>query len=492
MRALLSALAATFAAATSAMAATPPTTPEGWQAAAAQDLSAFHDILRDSSPFPVVERDSAPFRSWLEEGLREARADLPKVKDGRGYYYVVQGYVGGFRDSHIGFGPNRDSKISLRAFSWPGFVLGARSGGGYRVAFRAPDAPDAPPQGAELLGCDGKEVQARVDQHDRYDGNFRLASVRESRAISLLLERGNPFIRHPDACAFKVDGKARDYPLKWRDLDAAHTKQIDEALADNKNPKLGLEPWGEHRWWITIPSMGSDQDWTGFYAGVTAHLDAIRASDAVVIDVRGTGGGDSSFGDRLARLLWGEPFVDAHTPDLGPTIWRVSKLNRDSWARLLDEVAKDPQYPEENKAEFRSILKRYDDALAKGQAAFELGDGPPKRPAAGPNLMHGRVVILTDSACNSACLDLMDELTAMPGVIQAGSTTSADTIFMELTRVPELPSGRAGFGFGHKAWVKRPRGSNQPYTPSARFTWTGEKRDTAAMKAWLEKALAGR
>src|SRR5437763_354499 len=99
MRPSLLALALAASPASGAFAAA-PTTPEGWREAAGQDLGAIHDILRDNSPAMVVKRDSAHFRSWLEEGLREARGKLAKVQDAKGYYYVIRYYVSGFRDSH--------------------------------------------------------------------------------------------------------------------------------------------------------------------------------------------------------------------------------------------------------------------------------------------------------------------------------------------------------------------------------------------------------
>lgn len=491
MRKLGAALVLCGAMAGAAWAEPPKTkTPEEWRAAAAMDLVAVHDILRDNSPAMVIDRDSADFRRWLEVGLRQAQADLPKVNDPRGYYYVVQGYVGGFRDSHIQFGPNPGFGVTTRAVAWPGFVLGGTSDG-FEVAFRAADAPEGPPLHAKLVACDGKGPEALVQAHDRYDGNFRLPSVRQGRAVGLLLDRADPFVPRSQSCSFQVDGAVRAYTLNWVPLDEAHTKQIDASRATAGGPrKLGLAPWGDNRWWITIPSMGNDQDWNGFYAEVSKHLDAVRAADAVVIDVRGNGGGNSGFGDRLARMLWGETMVDANLPDLGPTVWRASKINRDNWAGVADLVAKDPNYTDQDRQEFRFILARYDAAIAHGEPTFTLGDsGPVKRPAPGPNPMKGRVVMLTDYACNSACLDLMDEITAMPHVVHAGTVTSADTIFMDLTEVPALPSGVSSLAFGRKAWIKRPRGSNVPYTPTARFTWTGAAADEAGLRAWLDKAL---
>ncbi|HEX5182002.1 MAG TPA: S41 family peptidase [Allosphingosinicella sp.] len=469
-----------------------PTDPQGWRAAAAQDLNAIHDILRDNSPAMVVKRDSAHFRLWLNEGLRQARSRLPKVRDAKSYYYVVRYYVAGFRDSHIQFGPNRESGVNLRGYAWPGFVLGYRAGA-YEVAFRAPDAPDAPPPGARLLGCDGKGAEALVRAHDLYDGNFRLASVRAARAVDLMMERGNPFITHPKICRFRVGGTTKTYRLRWRPLDDAHTDQIDAAISAGRRRQLGIEPWAPGRWWIEIPSMNGGQNWSRFYADVKAHLDAVRAADLVVIDVRGNGGGDSSYADRLARILWGDALVDARQPRLGPTVWRVSKLNRDNWAGFVEKVSADPDYPADDKAEFRRILALYDRALAHGDPTFRLeDDSGVRKPASGPNPMHGRVVLLTDTACNSACLDLMDEFTAMPDTVQAGTVTSADTIFMELTQVPLLPSGLAGFGFGHKAWIERPRGSNIPYTPAPRLTWTGKPGDEAGLRRWLATAALGK
>jgi hypothetical protein len=468
---------------------TSPGTPEGWRAAAAQDLGAIHDLLRDNSPAMVVNRDSAHFRHWLEEGLRQARAELGKVTDGKSYYYLVQGYAAGFRDSHIQFGPTRAAGLDLSAVAWPGFVIGYRNGG-YQVLYRAPDAPDAPPPQARLLGCDGKSAEAFALTHDRYDGNFQLASVRASRAVGLLLDRGNPFIARPTACSFASGSESLSYRLSWRPLDEAQTRQIDAAIGNGARHSLGLRQWGEGHWWIDIPSMDGHQDWAAFYADVKAHLEALRSARILVVDVRGNGGGDSSYADRLARLLWGDGLVDARQPHLGPTIWRVSKLNRDNWARFVDEVSKNADYPADAKQEFRRILARYDEALAHGAATFELSDDADgKRPPRAANPVRARVVLLTDYACNSACLDLMDEFTAMPNIVQAGTVTSADTIFMELTSVPELPSGLGRFAFGHKAWVRRPRGSNIPYTPAPRLTWAGSTGDEAGIRAWLEKAL---
>ncbi|MGH6991773.1 MAG: hypothetical protein ACREEH_00400 [Caulobacteraceae bacterium] len=463
-----------------------PTTPKGWRKAAAEDLVAIHDILRDNSPAMVVDRDSASFRTWLEKGLKEARAGVPKVTDSRGYYFILRGYVGGFRDSHIGFAPTGWS-INLHGL-WPGFVLGLRDGR-YEVVFRGANVKDVPPVGARLLSCDGQSVAQLVAARDRYDGNFALASGRFYGAPRLLSDMGNPFVTPPKSCKFGGRGGEQRFALVWRAPDKAVKVGSQEALAEMSphSSKLAIEPWAGRGWWISVPSMTADQDWNGFYAQKKARLPELREAPVVVIDVRGNGGGDSAFGDRLIRLLWGDAMVDARKPDLGPIVWRVSRLNRDNWAEETADAVKDKELSAEDKSEMRRILARYDSALAEGDPTFELEGGQPSKLAqSGPDLVRGRVVVLTDHACVSACLDLMDEIMALPHVVQAGTTTSADTIFMDLTIVPKLPSGLISFGFGRKAWIRRPRGSNVPYVPAKRYTWTGPPPDE---RAWLAEEL---
>ncbi len=465
-----------------------PDTPEGWRAAAAEDLTAMHDILRDNSPAMLVDRDSAGFRRWLDQGLAEGRAKLPKVTDFDGYYFLLQGYVMGFRDSHIQWGP-ADGSFNIGMPAWPGFVLDWRDGR-YLVAYRAPGFAAAPPLGAQLISCDGKSAEAIVSERDRYEGDLSDAGMRYYMAPLLLVDQANPFVARPSSCVFSLDGSALSYPMEWRPPDQT---QLGEAFSfrHQRQTELDVQPWGDRRWWITVPSMGGGQDWNGFYAKIGSRLTELRTADTVVIDLRGNSGGDSSFGDRLLRLLWGNTMVEARMPDLGPTVWRATRLNRDSWARVAERTKQDPQMSADEKQEIAEVLSRYDHALAHGDQTFVMDDGPPQaRPAPGANPMRAHVILLTDFACNSACLDLMDEATTLPNVARAGTTTSADTIFMELTQVPALPSGVASFAFGHKAWIRRPRGSNVPYTPPTPWTWRGDPSDDVGERRWLAATMA--
>ena len=98
-------------------------------------------------------------------------------------------------------------------------------------------------------------------------------------------------------------------------------------------------------------------------------------------------------------------------------------------------------------AYYNGVLRRMDQALSAKEPTFLVPDDDAVGKRQFPNPVKGRVVLLTDYWCNSACLDLMDLFLRLPGTVQAGTETNADTIFMEETNV-DLPSGRLSLGCG--------------------------------------------
>ncbi len=112
---------------------------------------------------------------------------------------------------------------------------------------------------------------------------------------------------------------------------------------------------------------------------------------------------------------------------------------------------------------------------AVGRAGRQRGP-PPTNPVA------GRVFLLTDGDCGSACLDFADMVRALPGAQHVGRTTSADSVYMELRSVP-LSSGIARLAFATRVYRNRPRGNNQPYVPH--HVWRGDIADTAALERWI-------
>ncbi len=87
--------AASVAVAPSCLAAT----VNGWASAAADDVKAMHDIIRDNHPGPVNAQDPA-FKDWLERGETEFLVAARTVNDEHDYRTVLLSFANGFADGH--------------------------------------------------------------------------------------------------------------------------------------------------------------------------------------------------------------------------------------------------------------------------------------------------------------------------------------------------------------------------------------------------------
>ena len=440
-----------------------------------------HDILRDNAPFTVVGRDSAAMRRWLETGRSGALNDLPKVTDGRSYWYVLGRYVGGFRDGHISFGLTKGA-IKGRMPDWPSFVLSRRNGA-YVVGWADPSAEDVPPIGATLVGCGGQSTETLVKARlDRVFGNMNMEAERSAFAFQLLRDYHYP-VESPKTCTFRSGGQDKTWKLRWSTPAAA---SVDAAWKATASPraKFGVSRWGENAWWIGVPSMSGDEEWKALYAEIEKNLGSIRTADALVIDLRGNGGGNSDYGVRLAHLLYGDEVADEHGVTWGDLVFKDGPLSR-QWASEQVSRAKDDP---DRLALMEKTVEELEAAPLGSKVVIGTTIKQHRQARHPQNPMKGHVTVLIDRACFSACLDTLDVFTRLPGVKLAGVETGGDTIFMDAMRAP-LPSGKATMSFGIKAWAQRVRGSNVTYKPDAALRYSGSMADELGLRRWLGSKL---
>lgn len=510
------------------------------------DLQAIHDELRDNSPQAVVDKDSATFRDWLDKGLAQALDQTKQINTPNAYGYVLRGYSGGFRDSSIDATPNWQPLPRSYAVDWPGFSTSWRNGG-YYVAYLEKGVRNLPPLGAKLLSCDGKPIEQVARQRlDRYEGNLDLESDRVRTAPWLFWNRGNPLIGgHPLTCDFQnPNGRGkRTINLDYITSPDADREAAYAAAAPISDGKLGIEAWGPGRYWLTVHTLAEGPELDAFLAQVQAQAAALHSADVVVVDLRGASQGSRPDAYRLANRLWDPDYVRMHWPPATNVVYRVSQGNRDYFAGIAAKLKADPAYATDRAIwdaahTAEAITAGFDQAIAAHQntfvftppapapdqaqpaagaaaqpgAAAEPGAAaqpgaagataaapgapaapaaaavPPPPPPPATNPLKGKVVILTDYACQNACLDFMDVATRLPNVVQAGNTTGTDTIFVEPKTVI-LGSSRLTYPL--RAWLDRPRASNVAYTPEPNLTWTGAYNDENGFRAWLDKAVGG-
>jgi len=460
---------------------------QSWRADAERDLRAAHDILRDNHPATHVDKDSATFRSWLDAGLAEALAGLSKVQSQLGYENAMRLYLTGFRDTNIRFVPGVTELPGWYASYWPGFST-RWVNNGYTVAWTMPGDAKLPPVGARLVSCDKKNAdQIAKERLDRYEGDMTQAVDRARTAPFLLWDRGNPYTALvPQKCVFRVGNGNKTYTLNY--VATAEDTRRAAYLAGLGKPQGGptMEAWN-NGFWIRIPTFAEGGDWDAFLAQVDSQLANIQSAPVVVLDLRGAeGAAVSRNGYKLANRLWGPDYILGNQPQVGNAAYRVSAANRAVYADAIARMKTDPlsyyQVPI-----WEKMLAEFDAALAAGQPLLQRNEARAAA-ATAASAMKGKVIVLTDAYCSGQCLSMLDLFTKLPNVVHAGTPTSGDSIFVGETTVA-LPSGQGSISFGNKAWLDRPRASNQGFTPTQVFT--GDPADENAVRAFVQTLAAG-
>lgn len=486
LAAAAAAVGALAASSAQAQDAAPAPAPDNWGAALAQDARAFHDVILDSHPGPV-DAENPGFTPHLEAGLALALERARTTDSYEDWYFALQEYAASFDDGHLGL-KDWAGMGHVWTAHWPGFLTGLRTGPeGERHEVVFSRDPAAPPEGAVLIGCDGRPAgDLAAEIIGRGAGRWSLPSRRAIYASTLFVDQHNPWVRRAEQCEFRVGTETRAYPLTWRELPDAVR---DEGFAAARSPRftapIELRAWSGGQW-IGLGGFNGDpasEDGvalTALQAAVETRADEIRQAPAVVFDLRGNGGGSSAWIQALATTLWGKAEVEARSPEAEAVDWRTSEKNLATIEEYKVLMGSNPEVL----AWLSTVADGLRAARAEGRPLWrhvEEEEEAPAAPPAGPSPMTARIWVLTDSGCASACLDAVDLLKAL-GATHVGQETSGDTAYMEVRDEP-LPGGRVVGRVPMKVYRGRPRGDNETHVPV--HAWTGALADTAGIEAWL-------
>lgn len=462
--------------------------PRDWSATLVQDATGLHDIMIDSHP-GVHDSLNPAFKPRLDEGLTVALDRAKATTDAGGWWWALRAYVASFEDGHVGI--NITQPNYGFATRWPGFLTVYR-GADQVVADR--DAADgAPPLGAKLIDCDGVGAEALAEQRiGQFRGRWFLEAQRVLYGDWQFLSAQNPWISEMRQCRFEADGATKTYTLNWRatpeDINVRRAK-----LAQTASTDFGIKPLDDGGFWISTPSFNGDPSseahtkLTALIADMKTKQEALRLAPYVVLDLRGNGGGSSHWSQLMAQILWGDDWMAAHPePAIEAVEWRASDGNIAQMASFLAQLRAtngSPQYITWAETAVDGMTA----AKVAGQPYWRsVNDETPEDPALpppAPQLMAGRVYVLTDARCGSACLDAVD-LWKTAGALQVGRETSADTVYMDI-RNPVLPSGLAQIAVPMKVYRGRARGNNEPQRPQ--YVIEGDMSDDAALLASIRR-----
>jgi peptidase S41-like protein len=473
-----------------------PSDPAGaahWRALTELDLKAARDLLARNHPGAAPELGDKAFVERLARGYAEGRGRIPKADSYEAYVAVMAAFANGFGDKHIW----ARQDLLRRSVDWPGFVVALRGDAWTIVADDEGSGPDgAKLTGSKLLSCDGVAIEAYAAQRlGTYRAVWSIPAQRVSSAPWLLADEANPFTPRPTSCDVQTPTGRTAVALTWRSIPRADFAAKASAAAPRGAPGFGVGPFAGGVW-ISLQSL-DDRAQTVVEA-VERDAEDLRKAPAIVLDLRGNGGGASGYGRRIADALLGEAYTAARLgaeseEDGCEPIWRASQGNLDQLDYYRRDLA--PKVG----PEFAAMVERArDGAIRAREAHRELsGDpaacrakiaAPPARPAAPPApapAYRGKLVLLTDTACFSSCLLVADDFRKL-GARHVGEATDANTHYMEV-REAWMPSGLTRFSTLQAVGLGSPRQVG-PFVPGELYG--GDISDTKALEAWITTLVA--
>ncbi|WP_353742284.1 S41 family peptidase [Pseudomonas fluorescens] len=452
-----------------------------WRDLTVNDLSVIRQLIITSHP-GAIDSDNESFADWVERGYLEANQLSKRVDSRKDSQAVLNFYIAGFKDGHVGLNqPNKGKS------SWAGFILDMR-GQSFVVKQVAKNWPiPLPPIDSEVISCGNKSVREKLESEisPYVDRRLNLQSTWLHLAQQLTVDDANYPVLARDlskSCLVALpNGVRQNFTLLWQE----DSGQL-EAFMRQPQPPQTLRNLGGGRYWIHVSNfMPSAAD----NASLDKMLEAIKSiNDAklVVLDTRGNRGGNSLVGARILSALLGSPWAKSlDGPSRAYAMWRVSPFALSTLNKALTAMGSDYGKDSEAYKFVFGLTNSMELALHEKQGWLRQPNTSSidQEGSRGLNTQgfKGKLALVTDSFCVSACLDFADVVLAIPGVVHLGLSTSGDTLYIDVGS-QTLPSG-AQFWLPLKVWRDRTRGNNKSYDPQ--FVFNGDINDTAAVQKWV-------
>ena len=447
-----------------------------WPDRTVKDLAAVRNLITLAHP-GAIDDQNRDFHAWLDGGYEKAIELASQARSDRDSLAVLRYYATGFEDGHLGV--NRD--LSGRS-SWAGFVV-EMQGTNYIVSKASSNWPvTLPPVGSRMVSCDGRSAE-KIITHDiapYIDRRLYLKSAWNQLAKFLTVDiKGYPVFarKFPGECLVEQpDGSQKRFPLLWQEED----EELESFLFPAA-PPTGLKYLGDGRYWIHVHNfMPSAQDNIAIER-LIKDIEKINDARLVVFDTRGNRGGNSIIGAKLIHALLGDELANnLFANSQAYAMWRVSPFALNTLQKTLLDINKNYGTDNDSYRFVRALERSMEGALAVKQKWLKQPEVSLPSLSGKNTEFKGKLALITDSHCASACLDFADPILHVPGSIHLGLPTGADTQYIDIGHT-KLPS-QTTFWLPLKVWRGRARGHNQAYTPI--FSYEGDINDTEGVQTW--------
>ena len=449
-----------------------------WQDLTRIDVEAAYHLLADNDPAALPQVGDRTFTTALAEAHRRALARAAQVTNLEGHDATLAAFANAMGDGHIwSYG-----EFLPRTVKWAGIIV-AKRGPNWVVAKDDRKITGRTLDGADILSCDGRPISQVAQRILPFHAVMSDEAEEVLRAGWLLIDDSNPFVHPPAACVFDRRGTHLDVALHWTRIGFVK-------LVRSEWPRpFGQAGFGVRRsgkgYWISIQALTPKAQ--PVLNAVRAEQTQIRAAPYVVVDLRGNGGGDDSYGRRLAQELYGTAYVDAI---LGPGVFAAGSCHEVYRASPQNIVALSEAAQVFRRTGDMIGAKAYHDAVARMKAAQAHGQAltgpltctpaPSVQHTAAPSRFKGKVFVVTDAACFSSCINVVGFFRKL-GAVQVGENTGSDTHYAEVRQIV-LPSGLSTFSTLQAIMPDYPP-TIGPFVP--RRIYGGNIADTPALEAWI-------
>ena len=457
--------------------------PADWKAAAQQDIRFLIDTIRERDAGSAAGRLDVTMP--LDAGAVAALAQAERVQTQLDYRRLIVGFVDSFADPHLGI------RLHLKAQGWTGIVLD-RVDEQYRVIWSEPGWPGAlPPQGATVQSCDGEwigsylkgSVAPFINHGIEYPTTFSELARQSMFDIGLGWT--------PKTCRFILrDGSRKDFDLPLRaipdEVSEARVAEVKRHFAAAAKP-VGIYRLGRDKLWLGMPNFDGRVS-SDAYDAMYRHLANEKHAKWVVLDLRGNGGGDSSWGNRALQALYGKEYGEK----LDDMAGYVKELTaNESTIELYRRYASLPEFIASRSA-IEKDLHAIEAAHGAGRTMAQV-DGMTLEQALAEAAQlrtrpHGspRIAALIDRGCFSSCMNLVQQISAIGDTVILGEPTLGYSAYGEINSF-SLPSGHGSINVPSAVYTafQAPR---EPFMPA--IAYAGNMADDEAVMKWVDKALS--
>jgi Peptidase family S41 len=459
-----------------------PALAQDWAAIARQDLDFAADAIRTRHVGYVAGMPSVTMP--YDAGLRLARAEAEGVRSEQDYRRMMMRFVAGFGDPHMGI------DLHLAVHGWTGIVLdqtGGLNSGRYRVSWSEPGWPTPlPPPGSIAQSCDdvwtGTWLQLRVAPFTNRGAEYATASG--AFAQQVMFDYGLGWT--PTQCVFVLpDGSRKRYELPLRSVPGEVAQQRIDAIRPRFRATakpVGLTTLGPGMHWVGMPNFDGERSGAA-YEALYPKLAALPKSGWIVFDLRGNGGGDSTWGSRALAALYGATYAGKLGEAGGASKYQIADAETANLLRRY--IAEESRAA--SKASFDADLAKVEAAMRAGQKVVLLSGDPDVQPGSLklPRPHGPRIAALIDRTCFSSCMNFVQRLRAASDTVVLGEATIGYSPFGEIDRHP-LPSGRGALVIP-SALFKTATAVREPFVPDIAFD--GNMADDAALQQWVRTTL---